>query len=157
MTKSSAKTARRKTRPKPRKAASRKVGRKVAAERVHNTQRKMVAPLPPFPSATVHDTFRDLAERNVTQTRELYEHSKGTLQAILESWQKTFGTVGQGAMALNRRIIDIADRNMHNTLSLAANLAAARNLTEVLEVQAAYWRKQFSPGREKSSSKATRN
>ena len=157
MTKSSAKTARRRTRPKPRKAASKKVGRKVAAERVHNTQRKMVAPLAPFPSTIVHDTFRDLSERNVTQTRELYEHSKGTLQAILESRQKTFGTAGQGAIALNRRTIDIADRNMHDTLNLAANLAGARNLTEGLKVQAAYWRKQFAAGREKSGSKTIRN
>ena len=85
MTKSSAKTARRKARHKPRKAASKtagKVGKKVAAERVQNTQRKIDAALEPFRRTTVHDTFRDLAERNVSQTRELYDHSKSTLQAI---------------------------------------------------------------------------
>jgi hypothetical protein len=76
MTKSSAP---RKRRHKPRKAASKiagKVGKKVATESVQNTQRKMDAPLEPFRSTTVHDTFRGLAERNVTQTRELYEHTK---------------------------------------------------------------------------------
>jgi hypothetical protein len=161
MTKSSARTARRKTRHKPRKVASKtvgKVGKKVATERVH-TQQKMDAPLWPFRSATVHDTFRGLAERNVTQTRELYEHSKSTLQAILESWQKTFGAADQGAVALNRRIIDIADRNINNTFNWAADLAGAKDLTEVMEAQAAYWRKQLVAGssRELRSSPKRRN
>ena len=117
----------------------------------------MDAPLEAFRSTTVQDTFRGLAERNLTQTREVYEHSKNTLQAILESWEKTFGAAGQGAVALNRSIIDIADRNINNTFDFAADLAGAKNLTEVLEAQAAYWRKQLSASREKSGSKAKRN
>jgi hypothetical protein len=104
----------------------------------------------------MRDTFRDLAARNLAQTREVYEHSKSTLQAILESWQRTFGAAGQSAVALTRRIIDIADRNINNTFDLAADLAGAKNLTEVLEVQAAYWRKQLTASSEKSGSKAKR-
>ena len=159
MTKSSAKTVRRKTRHEPRKAAPKiagKVRRKIASERAYDTQRRMDAPLEAFRSTTVQDTFRGLAERNLTQTREVYEHSKNTLQAILESWEKTFGAAGQGAVALNRSIIDIADRNINNTFNLAADLAGAKNLTEVLEVQAAYWRKQLTASSEKSGSKAKR-
>lgn len=87
------------------------------------------------------DTLRVLAERDVAQTRQLFERSKNTLQAVLESWQKSFGAAWQGAVALNRKIIGIAERNINTGFDLATGLAGARNLAEVMELQADYWRK----------------
>ena len=87
------------------------------------------------------NTFRVVAERNVAHARELYEGSKNTLQAVLESWQKSFGAAGQGAAALNRRFIDLAERNINTGFDLATGLAGARNLAEVMELQATYWHK----------------
>ena len=46
-------------------------------------------------------------------------------------------------MALNRKIIDIAERNIGGRFDLATNLAGAKTITEAMEVQVAYWRKQF--------------
>jgi hypothetical protein len=77
----------------------------------------------------------------VAQTRELYERSKSTLQAVLESFQKSFGAAGQGVVALNVKMIDLAERNINTGFDLATNLASARNLAEVMELQATYWRK----------------
>jgi hypothetical protein len=91
----------------------------------------------------VHDAFRGVAERNVSQTRELYERSKSTVEAMLDSWQKSFGAAGQGAVALNRRIFDLTDRNINNSFALVTALAGAKNLAEVMELQTAYWRKQL--------------
>jgi len=73
----------------------------------------------------------------------MYERSKDTLQAGLESWQKSFGAVGQGAVAINRKIIDIAESNINTGFDLATGLAGARNFAEVMQLQAAYWRKLF--------------
>ena len=95
----------------------------------------------PFRRSQVPDTFRVLAERNVAQARELYDGSKNTLQAVLESWQKSFGAAGQRAATLNRRFIDRAERNINTGFDFAAGLAGARNLAEVMELQAAYWSK----------------
>ena len=81
--------------------------------------------------------------KGVAQTRQLYERSKNTLQAVIESWEKSFVAAGQGAVALNRKIIDIAERNINTGFDLATSLAGAKNLTEAMELQAAYWRKQF--------------
>jgi hypothetical protein len=83
----------------------------------------------------VPDTLRVLAERNVVQTRELYEHSKNTLQAVLESWQKSFGFAGQNAIVLSRKMFDAAGRNMDNGFDFAIGLVGARNLSEVIELQ----------------------
>ncbi len=148
---SASKAAARKTRNAKPKTASKGRGKarnkhhkpavKVAAERVRDTHRKTTTLFNQFPVTQVPDTFRVLAERNVAHTRELYEGSKNTLQAVLESWQKSFGAAGQGATALNRRFIALAERNINTGFDFATGLAGARNLAEVVELQTAYWRK----------------
>jgi phasin family protein len=40
--------------------------------------------------------------------------------------------------------MDIAQRNINSGFDLAKSLAGAKNLAEVIELQAAHWRKQFS-------------
>ena len=87
--------------------------------------------------------MRVLAEKNITQTREVYERSKDALEAVLASWERSFDAAGQGAVALNRKVMDIAQRNINSGFDLAKSLARAKNLAEALELQAAYWRKQF--------------
>ena len=83
--------------------------------------------------------MRTLAEKSVAQTRELCEHS---LEAVLESWER-FVDAGQGAVALNRKAIDIARHNIDSGFGFAVSLTRAKNLAEIMELQAAYWRKQF--------------
>jgi hypothetical protein len=153
MSKSSTpKVSRRKARGTDRKTTSkvaaaetvrRKTTSKVAAEKVRHIHRKTAAQFEEFPVTQMPDTMRALAERRVALTREVYERSKNTLQSVLESWEESFGAAGQGALALNRKIIDIAERNINTGFDLATSLAGAKNLAEVMELQAAYWRKQF--------------
>ena len=92
-----------------------------------------------FPEAA-----RELAEKTVAQTREAYERSKGTLEAALETIEKSYDAMGQGAAALNRKIIEIAQRNLNSGFDLARSLATAKTLAEMVELRASYWRKQFS-------------
>lgn len=116
----------------------------VASDQMRDTQRFFADQFEGFRDAQVPATLRDLAETNIAQTREVYERSKDTLQAVLTSWQKSFGAANQGAVALNFKIMDIAERNISTGFDLATGLAGARNLTEVMELQSAYWRKQLS-------------
>jgi hypothetical protein len=81
-----------------------------------------------------------LPKGNVAQTRELYERSKNTLHAVLEGLEKSC----EGAVALNRKIIDIAERNLSTGFDLAMSLAGAKNLAKVMNLQADYCRKQFA-------------
>jgi len=119
----------------------RKTAPKTAAEKVRGTYRKTAAQFEEFArDAQVPESMRALAEKRVAQTRELYEHS---LEAVLESWEGVVVAAGQGAMALNRKVIDIARRNINTGFGLAERLAGAKNLAEVMELQAAYWRKQL--------------
>jgi phasin len=120
-----------------------KTAPKVATEKAPDTHRKTADQFEEFRDTQVPDSMRDLAERSVAQTRELYERSKNALQAVLESWEKSFGAARQGAVALNRKLIDFAEGNINAGFDLATSLAGAKNLSEAMELQAAYWRKQF--------------
>jgi len=88
-------------------------------------------------------SMRALAEMNVAQTRALYQRSANAFEAAFESWQDCLDAAGQGAVAFNRKIMDIAERNISTGFDLATRLARAKNPVEAIELQAAYWRKQF--------------
>jgi hypothetical protein len=111
---------------------------------MRGTRRYMVDQFEDFRNAQVPPTLRDLAERNVSQTRALYERSKNAVQSVLVSWNKSFGAANQGAVALNLKIIDMTERNISTGFDLAMNLAGAKNVAEAVEMQSAYWRKQLS-------------
>lgn len=86
---------------------------KVAAEKARET----AARFEEFARETP-ETMRVLAEKNITQAREVYERSKNALEAVLDSWETSFDAANQGAMALNRKIIDIAQRNINSGFEL---------------------------------------
>jgi len=88
-------------------------------------------------------SMRALAEMNVAQTRALYQRSANAFEAVFESWEDCLDAAGQGAVAFNRKIMDIAERNISTGFDLATRLARAKNPVEAIELQAAYWRKQF--------------
>jgi phasin family protein len=87
---------------------------------------------------------RELAEKSLAQTREAYERSKSALEAALDALARSFDALGQGSAALNRKIMEIAHRNVSSGFDLARSLATAKNLAEVVELRAVYWRKQLS-------------
>ena len=91
--------------------------------------------------AAVPESVRAMAERAVDQSREVYDRSKDALDASVATLERTFDAAGQSAVAFNRKIIDIAQRNVNSGFDLAKSLAGAKNLSEMVELQAAYWQK----------------
>ena len=121
----------------------RKTAPQVAAAEVLDT-RRIAAQFEKFRGdSKCPDTMRALAQRNIAQTRELYERSRGTLRSVLDSWEKSFGAAAQGALALNRKVFDIAEGNIDTNFALATGLAGATNFADVMALYAAYWRKRF--------------
>jgi phasin len=91
--------------------------------------------------AAVPESVRAMAERAVDQSREVYDRSKDALDASVATLERTFDAAGQGAVAFNRKIIDIAQRNVNSGFDLAKSLAGAKHLSEMVELQAVYWQK----------------
>ena len=95
-------------------------------------------------NTAIPESVRALAEKTVDQTREAYDRSTDAFDASVATFEKSFDAAGQGAAAFNRKIIDIARRNLDASFDLAKSLAGAKNLTDMVELQTAFWRKQFS-------------
>ena len=89
----------------------------------------------------IPEGVRALAEKAVAQTREAYD--KDAFDASLTTFERSFDAAGQGAAAFNRKIVDIARRNVDANFNLATSLAGAKNLGDIVELQSAFWRKQF--------------
>ena len=94
-------------------------------------------------NTSVPEAVRAMAEKSVAQTREIYDRSKDALDASIATFERSFDAAGQGAAAFNRKIIAIAQRNVSSVFDLAKSLAGAKKLTDIVELQATYWRKQF--------------
>ncbi len=95
-------------------------------------------------NTSIPESVRATAEKAVDQSREVYDRSKDALDASVTTLERTFDAAGQGAVAFNRKIIDIAQRNVNSGFDLAKSLAGAKNLSEMVELQAAYWQKQLN-------------
>jgi phasin len=93
--------------------------------------------------AAVPEGVRALAEKSLAQTRQAYDRSMDAFDASLTTFERSFDAAGQGATAFNRKIIDIARRNVDASFELATSLAGAKNLADIVELQASFWRKQF--------------
>ena len=94
--------------------------------------------------AAFSEAVRELAERSVDQTREAFDRAKDSLEAAVDTMARSFDALGQGAAALNRKVIEIAQENVSSGFDLAKSLATARTLAEMVELPATYWRKQLN-------------
>jgi phasin len=92
---------------------------------------------------TVPESVRALAEKTVNQSREAYERGKDALEEAIDALERSFDAAGQGATAFNRKMIDLAQRNLNSAFDLAKNLAGAKNLGEIVELQSTFIRHQF--------------
>ena len=116
-----------------------------AADQARNAYRNVTAQLGLLAlDAAIPEALGAVAEKTVGQTREAYDSSKDALEASIATFERSFDAAGWGAAAFNHKIIDIAQRNLNSVFDLAKNLASAKDLAAVVELQTAYWQKQFS-------------
>src|SRR6476646_1970025 len=116
-----------------------------AADQARNAYRNVTAQLGLLAlDIAIPEALGAVAEKTVGQTREAYDRSKDALEASIATFERSFDAAGWGAAAFNHKIIDIAQRNLNSGFDLANSLAGAKNLAEIVELQATYWRKQFS-------------
>jgi phasin len=115
-----------------------------AGDQVRNSYRDVTAQLGALGlDTTIPEGVRALAEKTVAQSRESYDRSKDAFEASVVTFERSFDAAGQGAVAFNRKIVDITRRNVESAFDLAKSLAGAKSLANIIELQTAYWRKQF--------------
>lgn len=98
-----------------------------------------------FPAANfeVPAAFRDLAEKSVTSARDTYAKIKSAADDATGLVEETLETAREGAFALGVKTIDAAKTNTDASFALARDLFGAKTLSEVIELQSTFARKQF--------------
>lgn len=91
----------------------------------------------------VPEAVRAFAEQSVNQSREAYEKAKDAMEETVGVLEKSIDQAGQGTVAFNRKVIDITQTNLNTGFDYAKDLAGAKNVAELMELQTSFFRKQF--------------
>jgi hypothetical protein len=93
--------------------------------------------------AAIPEGVRALAEKFAARNRETYDGYLDAFDASVATFERCFEAAGQSATAFNRKIVDIARRNVDVSFDLATSLAGAKTLAEMVRLRADFWRKEF--------------
>ena len=89
-----------------------------------------------YPIVSFDDFALELSNPEICGAQEFWP------EAVLSAFERTFEAATQGALLLDREMIDIAQRNANASFSFLRRLAGAMNLGEMLDLQVTYWRNQ---------------
>ena len=79
----------------------------------------------------IPEGVRDLAEKTVAHTREACDRSMDAFDASVAAFERSFDAAGKDAAVFNRKIVDIARRNVNSSFDLATSLAGAKDLYDM--------------------------
>jgi phasin len=97
----------------------------------------------PTPSFEVPAAFREFAEKSVSQARDAYARMKSASEDATGLVETTFENAREGAYAFGVKALDAAKTNSDASFALARDMFGAKTLSEVIELQSTFARKQF--------------
>jgi phasin len=97
----------------------------------------------PTPNFEVPAAFREFAEKSVSQARDAYAKLRTATEEATGLVEETFENARDGAMAIGMKAIDTAKVNSDASFALAHDIFGAKTMSEMIELQSAFARKQF--------------
>ena len=91
----------------------------------------------------IPEAVRDMAERNVEQARSAYQQFLDMARQAQEMAAKSQGAMAAGALEIQSRAMRYTEENIDAGFRFAADLARARDLNEVFEVQQRHTQRQM--------------
>lgn len=95
-----------------------------------------------FDPSKFADTFRDFAEKGAVQSKEAYAKMKAAAEEATKTVEATFENAQSGSVELGLKAIDALRTNAENSLSYMEKLLGVRSVSELVELQTAFIRKQ---------------
>ena len=91
------------------------------------------------------DEIRDLAEKNVEQARAGYNHFMDAMTQAMGMWSKGIpeNQMASGLKVVQDRAIGFAKQNAEAGLSLASDLAKAKDVSEIMSMQGRFAQTQM--------------
>ena len=117
-----------------------------AADQARATYRRMTDQLGQHLGldTAVPEGVRALAEKSVAQTRQAYDRSSDAFDTSLMTFESDLRRCRPRRYRVqSQRLSTSPGRNVSVSFDLAASLAGAKNLADIVELQSAFWRKQF--------------
>ncbi len=98
-----------------------------------------------FPATAfeVPTAFREVAEKSVSQFRDSYDQIKVAAEDATALVEDTLENARVGAQGLGEKALEAARTNSEASFELARDLFSAKTVSDVVELQAAFTRKQF--------------
>ena len=88
--------------------------------------------------------MRDFAERSVAQARKAFEGFMGAVQKASSTVESATGSASSTAKDASSKAISFAETNVTAALDLADKLVHAKDVQEVLKLQAEYLQSQMA-------------
>lgn len=110
------------------------------------TQTADVFAFPTFDPARVTDSYRELTEKGLAQSKENYSRLKAMAEDATKTLEATFESAQVGTVELGLTAVGMMRVNADNSLSHIEALFGVKSVAELLELQTAFVRKQVELG-----------
>jgi phasin len=96
-----------------------------------------------MPNVEMPAVFRDFAEKGIEQARETYSKMKSAAEQTTDAIEDSYETAREGAVSVSLKALEAAQTNAEAGFAFAKELVGAKTLSEVIELQSSFARKQF--------------
>lgn len=90
------------------------------------------------PTMEIPQQVRDIAEKNVEQTRAAYQQFQTLARQAQDLLKKSSGDTNKSALDVQGKATRYAEQNVEASFRFASDLAQARDLQEYAEIQTRY-------------------
>jgi phasin len=94
--------------------------------------------------------MREMAERSVEQARKAFEGFVGAAQKAAGTWQGATNNLQSGARDVSSRTMSFAEANIKAAFDHAQKLVKAKDMQEVMQLQAEYVKSQIATMQEQA-------
>ena len=95
------------------------------------------------PSYEVPAEMRDFAEKSVEQARKAIDGFLGAARKTVDTFEGSANTVQASAKDATQRTFSYAEQNISAALDMAQRMVQAKDMQEVMRIQAEFVRSQF--------------
>lgn len=97
---------------------------------------------PTFDVNKMTDSYREMADKSVNQTKEAYAKAKTVAEDATKAIESTLETAQAGTVELSLKAIDAARGNVEHSLSHMEALLGVKSVAQMIELQTSFFRKQ---------------
>jgi len=105
--------------------------------------KKDLFPFPQFDLSQYGETYREFAEKAMAQGAEAYDKFKTAAEEATAGAQTSFDAMRESTAALTAKAIENSRVNTEAGVAFLEKLASAKTLSEVIDLQSAYFRSTF--------------